>query len=86
LERAGVGHRYATYEQLIAITGTNGKDHHTRLVESFLKPQETRFIEETSGCRLPISLLDLSESNIVLEVSSYQLENIETFHPPFRDL
>src|SRR5207302_8158623 len=75
--------RYANYRQLIAITGTNGKTTTTTLVGRFFKAtHKPSFIAGNIGTPLAdIAFQTTPKSHIVLEVSSYQLENIDTFHP-----
>jgi UDP-N-acetylmuramoylalanine--D-glutamate ligase len=75
--------RYARHKQLVAITGTNGKTTTTSLVgELFRAAGGKTYVAGNIGTPLSdIALQTTPDSTIVLEVSSYQLENIETFHP-----
>jgi UDP-N-acetylmuramoylalanine--D-glutamate ligase len=75
--------RYAQCKHLVAITGTNGKTTTTSLVGEFFKAtRKPTFVAGNIGTPLAdIALRTSPNSQIVLEVSSYQLENIETFHP-----
>ncbi|MFA5975578.1 MAG: UDP-N-acetylmuramoyl-L-alanine--D-glutamate ligase [Elusimicrobiota bacterium] len=75
--------RQARYRELIAITGTNGKTTTTTLVGEFFKAAR-RHTLVGGNIGTPLSSLALrstTQSVLVLEISSYQLENIETFHP-----
>src|ERR1019366_5260368 len=75
--------RYARSKQLLAITGTNGKTTTTHLVGEFSKAlNPSTFVAGNIGTPLSeVALRTTSQSTIVLEVSSYQLEDIDTFHP-----
>jgi len=75
--------RYTKAKHLIAITGTNGKTTTTTLVGEFFKTTGRRtFVAGNIGAPLAeVAQRTTPSSNVVLEVSSYQLENIETFHP-----
>ena len=66
---------------IVAITGTNGKSTTTRLVEAMLRASGLR--AEAAG-NIGSSALDLVGRPLdvaVLEVSSFQLETVEEFHP-----
>lgn len=70
-------------EETIAITGTNGKTTTTAMVSEILKLSGYKVF---TGGNYGIPLSELAISNvlvdkIVLEVSSFQLENIYTFSP-----
>ncbi|PMP66959.1 MAG: UDP-N-acetylmuramoyl-L-alanine--D-glutamate ligase [Thermodesulfobacterium geofontis] len=70
-------------KEIIAITGTNGKTTTTAMVSELLKLSEYKVF---TGGNYGIPLSELAVSNvlvdkIVLEVSSFQLENICTFSP-----
>uniref|UniRef100_A0A7V4N3G0 UDP-N-acetylmuramoylalanine--D-glutamate ligase n=1 Tax=Thermodesulfobacterium geofontis TaxID=1295609 RepID=A0A7V4N3G0_9BACT len=70
-------------KETIAITGTNGKTTTTAIVSELLKLSGYRVF---TGGNYGIPLSELTVSNvlvdkIVLEVSSFQLENIYTFSP-----
>lgn len=78
-----LGYRACRYKDLIAITGTNGKTTTTALVGEIFKAAR-RPTRVGGNIGTPLSALALrttSKTVLVLEVSSYQLENIETFHP-----
>ncbi|WP_022855692.1 UDP-N-acetylmuramoyl-L-alanine--D-glutamate ligase [Thermodesulfobacterium thermophilum] len=70
-------------EQVIAITGTNGKTTTTAMVSDLLKLSGYKVF--TGGnYGIPLSELVYRETEvdkIVLEVSSFQLETVETFKP-----
>lgn len=69
--------------ELIAITGTNGKTTTTTLVGRFFQAARRSTIV-AGNIGTPLSEVAHRVHNasvVVLEVSSYQLENIETFHP-----
>ena len=67
----------------IAITGTNGKTTTTTMISEALKGLGKKvFVGGNIG--IPYSEMPLSESHYdyaVIEVSSFQLETIKTFHP-----
>jgi UDP-N-acetylmuramoylalanine--D-glutamate ligase len=75
--------RHTQASRLVAVTGTNGKTTTTTLIgEFFKKAGRKTFVAGNIG--LPLSAVAAKTSpasNVILEVSSYQLENIETFHP-----
>lgn len=75
--------RFAPMVPVIAITGTNGKTTTTTMVSSFLERLGNRvFCGGNIG--VPYSDMVLSGSAVdyaVIEVSSFQLETIEDFHP-----
>jgi UDP-N-acetylmuramoylalanine--D-glutamate ligase len=69
--------------ELIAITGTNGKTTTTTLTGQIFKAANRPTLV---GGNIGTPLSDLAsrvtrKSTVVLEVSSYQLENIDRFHP-----
>ena len=68
---------------IIAITGTNGKTTTTMIVgKMFLNAQKKVFIGGNIGTPLTYMLLSKEKFEVVVcEVSSFQLENIEKFHP-----
>lgn len=70
-------------DKVIAITGTNGKTTTTAMVSDILKVSGYRVF--TGGnYGIPLSelvLLNLEVDRVVLEVSSFQLETIESFSP-----
>lgn len=70
-------------ENVIAITGTNGKTTTTAMVSDILKISGYKVF--TGGnYGIPLSelvVLNLEVDKIVLEISSFQLETIETFSP-----
>jgi len=80
LELAG---RSTRARHLVAITGTNGKTTATTLVGEFFEATGRKtFVAGNIG--LPLS--DIAErtsakTHVILEVSSYQLEDIHSFHP-----
>jgi len=75
--------RYTHAKTLIAITGTNGKTTTTTLVgELFKAAGRKTFVAGNIGTPLAdIALGTPPKSAVVLEVSSYQLEDVHTFHP-----
>ena len=75
--------RYTKAKQVVAITGTNGKTTTTTLAGEFFKASKGKtFVAGNIGLPLSdIALRTQPKSKVVLEVSSYQLENIQTFHP-----
>jgi UDP-N-acetylmuramoylalanine--D-glutamate ligase len=78
-----LGSRYVHPKRIIAITGTNGKTTTTTLVGELFKAvdRSTRIAGNIGTPLSEIALQNKSLSTVVLEVSSYQLENIERFHP-----
>jgi len=78
-----LGYRLCKTEKIIAVTGTNGKTTTVRLITEILK-----YIGKSAlscgniGNPFTGVCLDFSPSDIaVVEVSSYQLQTIETFKP-----
>lgn len=74
--------RFIHPKTFVAITGTNGKTTTTTLVGELFKAAGRATLV---GGNIGTPLAELapkvnSRSTVVLEVSSYQLENIETFH------
>jgi UDP-N-acetylmuramoylalanine--D-glutamate ligase len=80
LELAG---RYLRFRDLVAITGTNGKTTTTTLVGEFFKSagRRTRVGGNIGTPPSAFALKTSPRSSIVLEVSSYQLEDVHVFHP-----
>ncbi|HBQ20743.1 MAG TPA: UDP-N-acetylmuramoyl-L-alanine--D-glutamate ligase [Deltaproteobacteria bacterium] len=70
-------------EPIVAITGTNGKTTTTMMVGQFLQNAKKKaFVGGNIGNALTNILLTKEEYQyVVSEVSSFQLETIETFHP-----
>lgn len=68
---------------LIAITGTNGKTTTTSLVGAILRHhQNSVFVVGNIGAPYTEAALETREDTItVAEISSFQLETIESFHP-----
>ncbi|WP_027184272.1 UDP-N-acetylmuramoyl-L-alanine--D-glutamate ligase [Desulfovibrio inopinatus] len=68
---------------IIAITGTNGKTTVTTLVGEFLRDAgKSVFVGGNIGTPLSDYILsDQPADVIVLEVSSFQLQNVSSFHP-----
>jgi len=68
---------------LVAITGTNGKTTTTTLVGAFFKAAgRPTWVVGNIGTPLAEVVDRITpKSSVVAEVSSYQLEDIETFHP-----
>ncbi len=68
---------------VIAVTGTNGKTTTVSLLgELFRNAGHTTFVGGNIGYPLSAIALDSKDGDIVItEVSSFQLETIETFHP-----
>ena len=70
-------------EPIIAVTGTNGKTTTTSLISHVLQYMGKKvFTGGNIGPPLAEYLLDKEEADLlILEVSSFQLQNIYTFHP-----
>jgi len=68
---------------VIAVTGTNGKTTTTALAGALLKEQSRPvLVAGNIGTPLAAHALDFPADGIVVaEVSSFQLETVETFHP-----
>jgi len=69
--------------RVLAVTGTNGKTTATELLRAMIAACG-RSVALAGNNNTPLSLAVLENPPpefIVLEVSSYQLENVETFHP-----
>lgn len=78
-----LGWRFARPSKTVAITGTNGKTTTTALIGWLLK-KNRRPVVVGGNIGAPLSgLVDKMgpKTNLVLEVSSYQLESHQTFHP-----
>jgi UDP-N-acetylmuramoylalanine--D-glutamate ligase len=69
--------------KVIATTGTNGKTTTTTLIGEILKAAGHRaFVLGNIGTPFSAHVLEMKKSDYVsLEVSSFQLETIQTFHP-----
>lgn len=70
-------------QRMVAITGTNGKTTTTTLVGEFFKAFD-KGTEVAGNIGTPLSDIAYkgeTPSTLILELSSYQLENVETFHP-----
>lgn len=74
-------YRLKTGKNVIAITGTNGKTTTTKLVgEIFEKALYNTFVAGNIGIGVLDKVFEIQENDIlVVEASSYQLENIVTF-------
>ena len=68
---------------IIAVTGTNGKTTTTTLIGRMLHDAKKKHIVAGNiGTAFSSVVKELDERSVaVLEVSSFQLDNIETFHP-----
>ncbi len=66
---------------IVAVTGTNGKSTTVKLVEAILHSQGLRAVSAGNIGTPAISLVDRRYDAIVLEVSSFQLEQSHVFHP-----
>lgn len=69
--------------QMIAVTGTNGKTTTTTLIGRMLHDAKKKHIVAGNiGTAFSSVVRELDEQSVaVLEVSSFQLDHIETFHP-----
>ncbi len=68
---------------LLAVTGTNGKTTTTALLRYILeKDGRLAYYGGNIGIALTSLMEDLNEGVVVAEVSSFQLETVEKFHPP----
>jgi len=78
-----LGSRWTRAKPMVAITGTNGKTTSTALVGEFYKASGRKtFVAGNIGLPLSdIACQTTPKSTAVLEVSSYQLEDIHSFHP-----
>ncbi len=74
-----------TYEKgrLLAVTGTNGKTTTTALLGAIMQDYfETVFVVGNIGSPYTETVLDSTKESVtVAEISSFQLETIERFHP-----
>jgi len=72
-----------TEEPILAVTGTNGKTTTTSLIGHILEQAGKRvFVGGNIGTPLSLHLLaDAPVDVVVLEVSSFQLQNVQSFHP-----
>ncbi len=78
-----LGFRLCPSQHIIAITGTNGKSTTTRLIAALLQTQGHHVAVGgnlgTPFCELLEEITP--ETWVVLEVSSFQLESVQNFHP-----
>ena len=66
---------------IVAITGTNGKSTTTRLVETLLRAAGLRVRAAGNLGEPALDLVGEALDVVVLEVSSFQLETVESFRP-----
>ena len=67
---------------IIAITGTNGKTTTTSLVGHILGEYKKNYVVGNIGVPFSKEVLDMEDNSVVvLETSSFQLESIKTFKP-----
>ncbi len=78
-----LAYNYCLSKNIIAVTGTVGKTTTTHLISELLKAHGHHVITAGNIGRPLIACLDeiTPHSHIVLEISSYQLEHIESFRP-----
>ncbi|OVE76738.1 UDP-N-acetylmuramoyl-L-alanine--D-glutamate ligase [bacterium F11] len=78
-----LGWRFVRPRKTVAITGTNGKTTTTRLIEAILKNGQKKVVVGGNIGHPLTSLISRIKSDtiLVLEISSYQLEAHHTFHP-----
>ncbi len=78
-----LAYRLCPSKKIIAVTGTNGKSTTTKLIEELLNQNGARAISAGNiGTPLVARLNEITPDTIVvLEVSSFQLESIESFRP-----
>jgi UDP-N-acetylmuramoylalanine--D-glutamate ligase len=78
-----LAYRLCPSEKIIAVTGTNGKSTTTKLIEELLAQSGRRALSAGNiGTPLIAHLNEITpETIVVLEVSSFQLESIESFRP-----
>ena len=71
--------------KVVAITGTNGKTTTTTLVGEIMKAhkgEENTFVVGNIGYPYTLEALKTTEQSVTVgELSSFQLETVETFHP-----
>ena len=71
--------------KVVAITGTNGKTTTTTLVGEIMKAykgEENTFVVGNIGFPYTLEALKTTENSVTVgELSSFQLETVETFHP-----
>ncbi|MBB5022222.1 UDP-N-acetylmuramoyl-L-alanine--D-glutamate ligase [Desulfurispira natronophila] len=73
---------YQEYEgQIVAVSGTNGKSTVTSLIAHILQQNGIRAIAAGNIGLPPLETLDEDYQVTVLEISSFQLESIQTFTP-----
>jgi len=66
---------------IVAVTGTNGKTTTVRLIEAMLREAGMRVQAAGNLGRPALSLVGAALDVAVLEVSSFQLESVESFRP-----
>lgn len=68
--------------KIIAVTGTNGKSSTVSLIHHLLKPLRSCILAGNIGIPVAACLDEMMKSEvIILEISSYMLENIKLFTP-----
>lgn len=78
-----LAYRMSKSRRVLAITGTNGKTTSTALLGEIMKDyEESVFVVGNIGIPYTSVALDMKENSVtVAEISSFQLETIEKFHP-----
>lgn len=78
-----LAYKLSSSRHIAAITGTNGKTTTTSLVGEIMKTQdENAFVVGNIGIPYTMVANDIDEnSSVVAEISSFQLETIDTFKP-----
>lgn len=78
-----LAYRMSKSRRVLAITGTNGKTTSTALLGEIMKDyEESVFVVGNIGIPYTSVALDMKENSVtVAEISSFQLETIEEFHP-----
>ena len=78
-----LAYRMSKSRRVLAITGTNGKTTSTALLGEIMKDwEESVFVVGNIGIPYTSVALEMEENSVtVAEISSFQLETIEEFHP-----
>lgn len=82
LSELELGYMLLSGHDLVAVTGTNGKTTTTRMIAEMLDHPNRRAVPSGNIGTPLVSLVDELEPQdvLIVEVSSFQLQNIETFH------
>lgn len=81
LSEIDLAYAFLSDAPIVAVTGTNGKSTTVKLIEAILRSRGLRAVSAGNIGTPAISLVGQRYDAIVLEVSSFQLEQSHAFHP-----